>query len=93
MLWVASDVDSLALPSYRKLEGMQIDGDSPCSLDVGWARSNFLGLFKCYPQAEATLWKLIVMIWRLKFLREVLSKVPPIWETHFTAWLVSLSIL
>ena len=93
MLWVASDVDSLALPSYRKLEGMQVDGDSPRSSDIGWARSNFLGLFKRYPQAEAALWESIVVIWRLKFLREVLSKVPPIWETHFTAWLVSLSIL
>ena len=92
-LWVASDVDGLALPSYRKLEGMQVDGDSPRSSDIGWARSNFLGLSKRYPHAEAALWELIVVIWRLKFLQEALSKVPPIWETHFVAWLVSLSIL
>ena len=92
MPWVTSDVDSLALPSYWKLEGMQINGDSPRSSDIGWARSNFLGLFKRYPQAEAALWGLIIMIWRLKFLREALSKVPPIWETHLAAWLVSLLI-
>ena len=90
--WVASDVDGLALPSYQKLEGMQIDGDSPRSLDVSWARSNFLGLFKRYPHAEAALWESIIVVWRLKFLQEALSKVPPIWEARLAAWLVSLSI-